>query len=130
MKKKLFPLFAAATASAFLFFASSSCEKGVYPAFTLSEDTLTFGYAADSAEILLSSNVDWWIYTKPTYATMSPLGGKGNAAIKVYCDTNSTADRRDTVIAVTTETIRHEITIIQDPNPNATPDPDAEAATN
>ncbi|MCI2081795.1 MAG: BACON domain-containing protein [Bacteroidales bacterium] len=117
--KRLFPFLAILASVGFLFFASSSCEKGVYPYFTLSKDTLNFGYEEDSAKISVKSNVEWWIYTYPSTVTMTPLEGDGDGEVTIICAKNSTANERDTVLAITTETIRHTITIIQAPNPDA-----------
>ena len=118
MMKKIYPVLAILAAAAFLFFASTSCERGVYPYFTISKDTLDFAYTADTQHVQVSSNVEWWIYLRPSFLMMSPLDSSGDADVKVYVTANTKSTARDTMMQITTETIRHTIVIHQDPNPD------------
>jgi hypothetical protein len=117
MMKKIYPVLAILATSAFLFFASTSCERGVFPYFTLSKDTLNFSYKADTQHVQVSSNVEWWIYLRPSFLMMSPLDSVGDADLKIYVTANPKTDARDTVMQITTQTISHKIVIHQDPNP-------------
>lgn len=109
---------AALGTAAFLLFASTSCERGVYPEFTVSKDTLNFAYTADTADIDITSNVEWWIYTRPSFLMMSPLDSNASCTAKVYVTANTSSNSRDTLMRITTETIRREIVIHQAPNPS------------
>ena len=79
---------------------------------------VTYAESLDSeAHVQVSSNVEWWIYLRPSFLMMSPLDSVGDADLKIYVTANPKTDARDTVMQITTQTIRHKIVIHQDPNP-------------
>ncbi|MDR1711374.1 MAG: metallophosphoesterase [Propionibacteriaceae bacterium] len=74
--------------------------------------------ANSSATVALESNIAWTVYSKPTWATVTPTSGSGNAALTVTAtsaNTSTVADRTGTIVlrSATSSSVEIQVTVTQ-----------------
>ena len=94
----------------------SGCEKYVLPELTISADTLRFTAAADSQQIVVTTNVITTLYPESSdnWVRANPEWLEASTTVFIRVSENPNAQTRRATIPVKSEAIKRELVVIQE----------------
>ncbi len=114
---------AAAAISSAVIFSVSRCEKPTFPylfllhgadtLYNASDSIVLRSCLADSAQVIIDCNVDWWQEGSCQWAEMDPKIGSGADTVTIRFEENPDESARSAKIAVKSEILRREFVIYQ-----------------
>ena len=100
-----------------------SCGENEEPfEFSVSTNSLQFGYEEETQNLTITSNQSWTIDSELTWIRATPASGSGNALISLTADPNTSDEVRTGKLTIRRGTVVTPITIIQEAKVPQLPD--------